>query len=256
MPYVATYAPTQDASSFGALLFNETADSLFLEESTDSYGGVVFDLGAARSFNDRGIMLDPPVLITMVLRLVVHSRMVADPGAAAIEVWGVPEYTPVNYTDVIRPFGRSEVLAGTGQFQWTGPGQVFPITLDTAGFELLRLKWWGSSRWTGRLGLSLRSTTPGLAVEFTSTESTGEVPPALLVTEEKPFTGVLGWPTRGARAVRCPKTGLPFLADEAVEDGYHKGLMVSPMGFDPEDRRGKDFYPPPDEGVVKDKVPS
>ena len=60
---------------------------------------------------------------------------------------------------------------------------------------------------------------------------------------------------RKARVRHDPKSGFPGLSDEFIDDGYREGMKVLPESWDPEDRTGQDFFPPPSEGVVDDEVP-
>jgi len=118
-----------------------------------------------------------------------------------------------------------------------------------------------NSQWTGRLALTVYN----IVDAASRGPSWPSVEGALAFVEDGPVTtavhssfhtGQIGAPMRKRCRVRHdPKSGFPGLSDEFVKDGYREGMMVLPDSWDPEDRTGQDFYPPPNEGVVDDEVP-
>ena len=69
-------------------------------------------------------------------------------------------------------------------------------------------------------------------------------------------TGMVGAPNRRARVVHDYITGLPYMSDEAVSDGFREGIMVHPDSFDPADPLDTDYFVPrPSEGLVEDEIP-
>lgn len=265
----STTSPTAQGGIYVGGGWSDSGDgiSVFSGAPFPSQIGLVFswDLG----FDAAGRPIDPPRLVSQRLRLVTHNSVVADPGTEILELWAVPEAAPGNYSDVLVPFTRSELLVAAANAQWAGAPTTVEFTLGTyldaahantatctTNVKTLRTLYWSTSRWSGRIALSIQATLSAGTWTFDSAETPGGTPPALLSTECPFFTGVLGMPTnRRARVRRDAISGLPFMTDEAVESGYRKGLWVRPQSWDPPDPfEDRKFYPPPNESVPDDEV--
>lgn len=99
-----------------------------------------------------------------------------------------------------------------------------------------------------------------LSVHIYTDFSAAEITPTLRIEEASFHTGMMvgeGDLKRRTRVVHSYKSGFPYLADEAVPDGFTDGIMMHPDDYDPEDPvdqgRG-DYVPSPGEGVVDDEV--
>jgi len=246
--------------------------------------GMRFDLSTAWSAeSERGLALEPPIFNTMDLTLTRTTTAANTTGEAW--VFFVPEFSPIAFSGPIiyRPGERNEYL-----ISYTNTTSIFTddtsITLpigvnvdkvnniptnlngdvinssDTGDLNTN----WGifqsylqNSQFDGVIALSIYLSTTGNQTRFHSLENiVGGSAPGLGTVEHKFHSGQIGAPMRKRCRVRHdPKSGFPGLSDEFVDDGYNEGMKVLPDSWDPEDRTGQDFYPPPNEGVVDDEVP-
>lgn len=231
--------------------------------SPDFRAGLVFTWGL--SLDVLGRPLDPPVLLAdMTLTLVTTPGMVADPGETTFELYVVPEAAPEDY-GTLAPLDRDEILiAGvSAQLTEVPTSVVFELGVyegDTAlseecadNLETMRTMLWSTSRWNGRAAFAVTIPTGSFDWRFCSSTTDGGTAPVLTSREESFHTGIEGDLDKGRNRI-CPRLGTPLYAQDAVRDGYRKGLMVDARAFDPEDRSQLDFHPPAREGVVDDEL--
>ena len=231
----------------------------------DLYGGAPFPswIGLVFSWelsvNSLGTVLDPPVFSpTLTLELTTHPNLVADPGAESVNIYAVPEVAPLNDSSALAPMARGELLVGVGTFGWTGVGTVFTTFLGNtaatlANLETMRLRYWGSALWSGRMAFTLEAAGFASAIKFNGASAVGTAP-TLTVVETAFHTGRVGEPFEG-RSRHCPRSGLPLRTDHAIEDGYRRGLWVRQQSWDPRDElEERQYYPSPDEGTHDDEV--
>lgn len=246
--------PAQDGS-FIAAGWEESLGGLSLAVGgpAPSVVGLVFDWSL--STNSAGTVLDPPIISSLSLTLVGHADMSSDPGTDTIEVWYVPEVDPDDYGTTLAPFTRSEVFLASANFTWAGVGTSVTIDLTQTAelWDALRMLYLGSSRWSGRLALSIANSGFGGPFTFNSNEGAGG--PTLTSVETPFWNGLTGAGSKGERMVRDGRFGMPATNRELVRDGDNKGLWVRPTDGDPEDEQ-QTYRPKPGEGTVDDTVPN
>jgi hypothetical protein len=176
--------------------------------------------------------------------------------AGTLTPYFVPESDPAPYSNALLPGGRNEIAGGTPLVMAGGEGAGIEqqITLDTT----VLTPWVGHSDWRGVVSVSLEWTGDPLGRAWAASEvgplgSPGQVP-RLTTTEYGFNTGFHGnYRGRRGRAVHDFKSGLPYLTDEAVADGFLEGVMVHPDSYDPKDP-DPTYVPPSGEGTADDEV--
>jgi hypothetical protein len=281
----ATFGTVQDGYSRTNTIWDESRTYNGDAGETECWYGFVFDVSSLYSTeSERGLALEPPIINYMELTLNRVGAAVSTAGEAY--VFFVPSFTQIAYAaGASNPSRWSEWLIGYTNTAsvFTGTTLTIPIGDDDSIISSLPTRSYfvapsntavnGSdtgdlianfgrfqgyvrnSQWDGTFALSVYLTVTGGDVQMWSSRGSGTVP-GLNVTTHGFHSGQQGLPLRRRARVRHdPKSGFPGLSDEFIKDGYREGMMVLPESWDPEDRTGQDFYPPPSEGVVDDEVP-
>lgn len=263
---LVAHTPSQDGS-FIAAGWDEGADGIILATAPQPAPSVI---GLTYTWNLRfdGLYpLDPPIISDFTLVLTGHPTMAVDPGADIVEVYAVPQETPADFSFSIPPFSRGGILIGAGTFSWSGVGTTVTISAGVYrtgtdpqtptcadNWATIRALYLSSTRWNGKLCLSLQNVVAGQALTFNSNESAGGGP-VLSSIETNFFAGLAGGPTGPRqRFVRDQRFGMPALNTELVQDGV-VGMWVRPEDADPEDLPAT-YRPKPGEGSVDDEVPN
>jgi hypothetical protein len=157
----------------------------------------------------------------------------------------VPEAAPDTYDDDRLPGQRGEFtrenMVGEWIFLSPGAGLSHTLTLwntpEAAANKARLLSFTRLASWNGRVALSWIQLTV-VSVLWTAAEAGGGQGPQLLVDHHPFHTGHEAVHPRRVRARHDPKTGLPCMGDELVEDGY-TGLRTRPGDWDPPEHRPK-----------------
>lgn len=199
-----------------------------------------------------GVPLAPTGFSAITINLTT-VRLPAAFDAGTLTPYMVPEYTPAPYSNILLPGTRNEIACGTALAVAAGGGAgvIHTVTLDPA----VMTPYIGHSTWRGVVSISLEWTNQvGVAGRVWSNAAPDT---AYFDTTEYGYnTGFQGnYRGRRARAVHDFKSGLPYMTDEAVPDGYLEGVMVHPDSWDPIDP-DPTYVPPPGEGLADDEVSS
>ena len=224
-------------------------------------GGMIFDANNHQSLRFVTVggdtrIIDGPLLLGFVLECD-SNRGPATTSPATVELGLVPDPQPEDYSTALLPWTRGEVSLGT--FTFTVP--VTPATvvatfvLSADAVTLMRAHVVCSSRWNGRMAVSVRNVDPVITAALRLFHP-GATQLAIATTsqENQWFSGLQGGPYGGrARYVRDSRFGMPALNTELVRDGDQPGLWVRPWDSDPEDEPTR-YRPRPGEGTVNDDI--
>jgi hypothetical protein len=199
---------------------------------------------------------------------IITSGGITDPSSVqTISLYGVVTPTPTTWSDSFLPSTQLTTLGSTylietitgSSSSWVFNGATYDLVFnfdfltnytETVGGATLTSPMAvtaNSSNWTGVVQFIITGTESAL-VQFLSASYVGNI--------HSWHTGLANQPhDRRARVVHDYITGLSYLSDEAVPDGFRHGIMVHPDQWDPVDPlEDNPFTPPPGEGVVDDEI--
>jgi len=253
-------------SSFGAWV--EILDSL------QPLGGAGAGIGIIYQFSlDSGLIVEPSSL---------DFRIFPSGGANGVEssVYILNEYDPANYSVTLLPGTRGETVPAQLVCEVTGDYRQGDFTWAAAGGSLfsyqlgrrwangawvddatLKANWrrylytrQRRSEWSGKIAFTiLSSANPNVPFYSSSKEVNPSLRPTITVTQWQFHTGHLNFPESNGRSIHCGRSGLPFGANQLVEDGWTPGLYVRAESWDDKDR-AQEAELPDTEGKVFDKV--
>jgi hypothetical protein len=211
--------------------------------------GIAFQLYGA--FDPaRGLPLDPPGFTGFTLTLPYTDWLTFAGPQEVFSVYLMNSFTPAPWSDSNRPTTTGATLIQS----YLMATQVSPI-VATVPTALVR-SYTSDPRWRGRLAFVLSGNIGIVYVNFATNENpTAALRPTLTAEQFSFTTGLTTHEIdRPGRIRTCARTGILAFADEFVEDGYVRGLMVHESAYDPEDLSDRQVVPA-SEGTVNDEVP-
>lgn len=230
-------------------------------------GGIVFNANNQQSLRFATVsgdtrILEGPIVTSLTLTASANAGPTG-PYTGVLEVGVVPDPQPANFSATLLPWSRSEVSLGMYDvFCVLQPAiSTQTITLTSAAMALIRAHVTSSSRWNGKLALSLRGTAAGGGTVrlFTNPLPDGSPGTGIQATgttvQATFFSGLSGGPAGKVRAVRDGRFGLPAWSTELMRDGDQPSLWVRDFDVDPEDPDAT-YRPKPGEGTTDDEIPN
>lgn len=177
-------------------------------------------------------------------------------------VYIIPEANPEPYSTLLPPFSRGELDPTLLLGFINHPGGDYTRHSTDLDFSIMK-PYIQHPNFRGKISLSIGLVFSAGRSIWYSTEGAANnltITPEFAARQVPFHTGMMVGEAevkRRTRAVHSYKSGFPYLADEAVPDGFTDGIMMHPDDYDDEDPvdqgRG-DYVQSPSEGVVDDEV--